>query len=917
MKKLSKRFFGTLLAIIILISMAPNGVLKASATNADAKSTITTGSIISFGSYPQTKVTDTTLITALNAQTLQADNTVTYNGSKYKRVYFTTLTNECQADNGYYKNTVYWFKFEPIQWRVLSNTNDEFLVMAVKILETRQNTAPWSFSILRTWLNNDFYNTAFNTAERTQIKTSTVINDPIFGDDNTSDKLFLLSYGEVTYPAYGFNSDTARMARGTDFSKSSGLYVSSGYSYWWLRTLGYYQNDARYISSFGTVSSLISSVDYSRVGVRPAFRFNLPTDIFTSKAGSTCVIDYVDSFIYGIAPGSNSLADYVNVVPGYEISYVPTTNGFGTGTTVNVTIVGLTIGSFKIVLYGDVNGDGSTDSMDAGVMVDNENYLVSWDPPADAEYIKAGDLNGDGSIDSIDAGIVVDSENYMSFINQSTGIGVQIEAIAGTVLISGLPKFGSVLTADTTNITPAGATLTYLWKRGGVEVGIDKTYTVTAADIGKSITVTVTGVGAYTGGIRSQAVTPTKLDTATPAAPTLTSKTPNKVTLKAIAGREYKIEGGEWQSNVFTGLNSNTAYNFYTRVAETATHYASASSTAFSVTTYEKDLSGTVMITGTAQCGATLTANITNVRPTTATLSYQWKRGDEAVSNNNNYKISVDDIGQPISVTVTGKGDYFGSLTSTAIYPTTTAIGGTVTITGTAVYGETLTGKISSVTPSGAALDYQWKRGETVIGNNLTYAVSVDDIGQSLTFTVNGTDGYTGSITSAAVIPVKADVAIPAAPTLQSVTSSTVTLNAVVGQEYKVDSGEWQESPVFTGLNKNTSYSFYTRVAETATHNESAVSIALSLITPKVLITGTVLITGNLSVGQTLTADISGIVPNDATLSYIWKAGNIQISTENTYTVLDADIGELITVTVTGTGDYTGSIKSAAKVITS
>jgi hypothetical protein len=66
-----------------------------------------------------------------------------------------------------------------------------------------------------------------------------------------------------------------------------------------------------------------------------------------------------------------------------------------------------------------VNGDGYIDAMDAGKLVDFENYLITWAEPSC--YRKAGDVNGDGSIDSLDAGTVVDCENYRIKINQVTG----------------------------------------------------------------------------------------------------------------------------------------------------------------------------------------------------------------------------------------------------------------------------------------------------------------------------------------------------------------------------------------------------------------------------------------------------------------------------------------------------------------
>ena len=313
MKQIFKRLFGAMLAIIMVVSIVPFGALQASATGASAQSTITTGSIIPYGSYPQTRVTDSGLIAALNAQPLQSDNTVTYGNSKYKRVYFTQYTpysttatpsasNSYQDDNGYYINTIYWFKYEPIQWRVLSNTNGELFVMADKILASRAynqvyTNVTWETCSMRSWLNNDFYNTAFNSTERSKIKTSTVVNANnqwygTAGGNNTNDKLFLLSYSEVMNPAYGFSSDygnydTARRAQGTDYAKSNGLYVYNsnpylGNSNWWLRSPGDYPGDAGLVFNDGTVYYYYTDVNYTSIGARPAFKLNLTSDIFTS-----------------------------------------------------------------------------------------------------------------------------------------------------------------------------------------------------------------------------------------------------------------------------------------------------------------------------------------------------------------------------------------------------------------------------------------------------------------------------------------------------------------------------------------------------------------------------------------------------------------------------------------------------------
>jgi len=76
---------------------------------------------------------------------------------------------------------------------------------------------------------------------------------------------------------------------------------------------------------------------------------------------------------------------------------------------------------------------------------------------------------------------------------------------------------------------------------------------------------------------------------------------------------------------------------------------------------------------------------------------------------------------------------------------------GTVSITGTAMQGETLTANTVNVGGSDSTWNrYQWKRnGTTDIGyNSNTYYISSDDIGSTITVTVTNSS-YSGSITSA------------------------------------------------------------------------------------------------------------------------------------------------------------------------
>ena len=69
----------------------------------------------------------------------------------------------------------------------------------------------------------------------------------------------------------------------------------------------------------------------------------------------------------------------------------------------------------------------------------------------------------------------------------------------------------------------------------------------------------------------------------------------------------------------------------------------------------------------------------------------------------------------------------------------------------------------------------------------------------------------------------------PAAPVAASITETAVTLEHVVGAEYRLNDGAWQMSPEFTGLTPDTTYRFYVRLAETETPLASTDRAALQI----------------------------------------------------------------------------------------
>ncbi len=158
--------------------------------------------------------------------------------------------------------------------------------------------------------------------------------------------------------------------------------------------------------------------------------------------------------------------------------------------------------------------------------------------------------------------------------------------LEGEVSISGDLTYGETLTAEITGLSPAGAVLTYKWYRcddgrgsGAALVGSDATYKLTAADIGKYISVTVTAAD-LSGSLKD--ITAAAVEKAA---------NPDKPTgLTAVDGtgvKDGKITGVtsamEYADNAnFAGAKSCTdseitglaGGEYYVRCKETATHKA-------------------------------------------------------------------------------------------------------------------------------------------------------------------------------------------------------------------------------------------------------------------------------------------------------------------------------------------------------
>jgi len=160
-------------------------------------------------------------------------------------------------------------------------------------------------------------------------------------------------------------------------------------------------------------------------------------------------------------------------------------------------------------------------------------------------------------------------------------------------------------------------------------------------------------------------------------------------------------------------------------------------------------------------------------------------------------------------------------------------------------------------------------------------------------------------------------------PVITAHTDNSITATAVSGQKYQIKpsseaaptaaGGGWDDTASFTGLDRNTSYTVYTYIPGGANHNDSPVVSSVQT-TDRTGISGTVTINNTApKYGDTLNADVSGVEPSGATLSYQWYRGATAITsaTKSSYTVTADDVGSTIKAVVTATGNYSGTISSS------
>lgn len=203
-------------------------------------------STIYFGSYPQEEVKDNGLVPTIVQAVYNKDGDALVDGIKYRRI---------KQDD-----TFRYFRWDKIKWRVLWNDGDTIFVIAdrgldCKAFDNKNEDVAWEHSYLRRWLADDFYNIAFNRSEQEAIITHEVENITAVsggytgkdGSNNTYDKIYVPSIGELRTSAYGFydekvywehkiNKKINRRFKPTSYAQACGVWVCDASKLAWYGT---------------------------------------------------------------------------------------------------------------------------------------------------------------------------------------------------------------------------------------------------------------------------------------------------------------------------------------------------------------------------------------------------------------------------------------------------------------------------------------------------------------------------------------------------------------------------------------------------------------------------------------------------------------------------------------------------------
>lgn len=339
----------------------------------------------------------------------------------------------------------------------------------------------------------------------------------------------------------------------------------------------------------------------------------------------------------------------------------------------------------------DRSGSVTFDIFEDGSGLEKVYFLYSTDinevTSATTENLKASDYhNATGTFTLSDlkpnteyycAVLAVDKAGNESYLLNSTFKTLK-EAITGTVSISGEAVYGKTLTASYEGLATDAGEVTVSWYRGEdtTAIATGDTYTLTADDVGKVITVKVTAENC-SGELTDSTAEVAKAEHPNPPTNGNVDDENNTFTFNGTSGvtYEYSTDGGANWTDVTvdsgTGVGTVTVGNVIVnigglQVRAKETDGYKASDVISNTSAYTATLEGSVSLSGTAKYGETLTATVTGAQQG-AVLTYTFSADDTVLQqgSSNTYKIEQEAIGKQITVKVSAEG-YIGTVNNTS-----------------------------------------------------------------------------------------------------------------------------------------------------------------------------------------------------------------------------------------------------------
>jgi hypothetical protein len=492
-------------------------------------------------------------------------------------------------------------------------------------------------------------------------------------------------------------------------------------------------------------------------------------------------------------------------------------------------------GSFAVsepVISGDpAVGEELTASVELTPAVPAANLTFTWYYEGETDPIGTGPVYTPGPEDAGKALTVVVTATAAGYDSPAPVTSDPTDTVepgtlsVGAISLTPAPKVDVTSTAVVAGL-PAGASVTYTWKVGGVTVATGDSFTPNASQAGQDVTVAATvSLDGYAATEKTSSATISQ-GALNVSAPLVTGSlvVAGSVTAEATPSVAADLSYAWYREGVTEAVASGATYTpvvadqgkkLTVKVTAVAAGYSQATN---QTTTTQVGL-GTIAI-GAASfspavpvVGQTVTISAPTV-PAGATVTYTWFRGQEAVASGNSYTPNAADLGGSLTVKIVAQATGYAVALADA---TTQAVAiGTLTVTNPVVSGPMVVGgqltASATAAPNvpGLTLAFAWYReGVTdAIATGTTYTAVAADLGKKLTVSVAATAGgyrtATGSTTIASVIaPATLSVgALTVSPTLAVGVDSTATVaglpaGASVAYTWRIDGSTVGTGAVF------------------------------------------------------------------------------------------------------------------------